>query len=63
VIEAGVRIAHGLGKETIAEFVTDERTQRMVARLGVDYAQGYHIGTPMPIDALVNDRTETPDRP
>jgi diguanylate cyclase (GGDEF)-like protein/PAS domain S-box-containing protein len=52
VIEAVVRIAQGLGKETIAEFVTDEQTKRMVTRLGVDYAQGYHIGKPVPIAEL-----------
>jgi len=55
VIEAVVQIAQGLGKETIAEFVTSERTQRMVARLGVDYAQGYHISRPVPISELLND--------
>ena len=53
VIEAVVRIAQGLGKETIAEFVTDEKTQRIVTRLGVDYAQGYHIGRPIPINTLL----------
>jgi EAL domain-containing protein (putative c-di-GMP-specific phosphodiesterase class I) len=53
VIEAVVRIARGLGKETIAEFVTNEKTQRLVARLGVDYAQGYHIAHPTPIDELL----------
>jgi len=58
VIEAVVRIAQGLGKETIAEFVTNGKTQRMVARLGVDYAQGYHIGKPGPIPELLsNTRT------
>ena len=59
VIEAVVRIAFGLGKETIAEFVTDERTERMVGRLGVDYAQGFHIGTPVPIQALLNNTIES----
>ncbi len=54
VIEAVVRIAQGLGKETIAEFVTDEKTKRMVKRLGVDYAQGYHIGKPHPITEILN---------
>jgi diguanylate cyclase (GGDEF)-like protein/PAS domain S-box-containing protein len=54
VIEAVVRIAQGLGKETIAEFVTDEQTKRMVTRLGVDYAQGYHIGKPAPIAELID---------
>jgi diguanylate cyclase (GGDEF)-like protein/PAS domain S-box-containing protein len=50
VIEAVVRIAQGLGKETIAEFVTDERTQRLLQRLGVDYAQGDHIGKPVRVE-------------
>ena len=58
VIEAVVRIAQGLGKETIAEFVTDEKTERLVKRLGVDYAQGYHIGKPIPIAELL-DTTST----
>ncbi len=53
VIEAVVRIAQGLGKETIAEFVTDEKTQRIITRLGVDYAQGYHIGRPVPVSTLL----------
>src|SRR5207248_6552512 len=44
VVEAVVRIARGLGKETIAEYVADERTREMVKRLGVDYAQGEQIG-------------------
>ena len=52
VIKAVVGIAQGLGKETIAEFVTDERTKRMVKRLGVDYAQGHHIGKPIPAEDL-----------
>jgi diguanylate cyclase (GGDEF)-like protein/PAS domain S-box-containing protein len=53
VIEAVVGIAQGLGKQTIAEFVADEPTQEMVARLGVDYAQGYHVGKPVPIAELL----------
>ncbi len=60
VIDAVVRIAKGLGNETIAEFVTDEQTQQMVARLGVDHAQGYHIGRPIPIPDLLN---HTPTNP
>jgi diguanylate cyclase (GGDEF)-like protein/PAS domain S-box-containing protein len=59
VIKAVVRIAQGLSKETIAEFVTDEKTKRMVKRLGVDYAQGYHIGKPVPVATLI-DTGDTP---
>ncbi|MGA2926323.1 MAG: PAS domain S-box protein, partial [Solirubrobacteraceae bacterium] len=49
VIEALVAIARGLGKQTIAEFVEDEQTARLLAGLGVDYGQGYHHGRPAPV--------------
>ena len=35
-----------MGKKTIAEFVTDEATQEIVASLGVDHAQGDFVGIP-----------------
>ena len=41
-------MARGLGKATIAEFVGDQETVDMLARMGVDYAQGYHVGRPFP---------------
>jgi EAL domain-containing protein (putative c-di-GMP-specific phosphodiesterase class I) len=63
VIEGVVRIAQGLGKETIAEFVTDERIQRVVKRLGVDYAQGYHVGKPVLVDELLRDATRSSRSP
>jgi EAL domain-containing protein (putative c-di-GMP-specific phosphodiesterase class I) len=52
VIEAVVRIARGLGKETIAEFVSDEQLERFVRSQGVDHAQGFHVGRPVPVAQL-----------
>jgi EAL domain-containing protein (putative c-di-GMP-specific phosphodiesterase class I)/CHASE1-domain containing sensor protein len=52
VIRAVVKLAQGLGTRTIAEFVGDERTFQTVAALGVDYAQGFHLGKPAPIESL-----------
>jgi EAL domain-containing protein (putative c-di-GMP-specific phosphodiesterase class I) len=49
VVGAIVGIAHGMGKKTIAEFVTDDETVRLLERAGVDYAQGYHVGRPQPL--------------
>ncbi|MCK7472178.1 MAG: EAL domain-containing protein, partial [Desulfomicrobium escambiense] len=46
VVEAIVGIARGMGKKTVAEFVSDEETIRLLRESGVDYAQGYHIGAP-----------------
>ncbi|HEX9689129.1 MAG TPA: EAL domain-containing protein [Thermoanaerobaculia bacterium] len=42
-------MARGMGKKTIAEFVTDDETQHLLERVGVDYAQGYHVGRPRPL--------------
>ena len=52
VIDAVVTIAAGLGKKTIAEFVTDEETCTLLQELGVDYAQGSHVGMPVGLEAL-----------
>ena len=41
-------MAHGLGKQTVAEFVENEEILEMLAFYNVDYAQGYHIGRPLP---------------
>jgi EAL domain-containing protein (putative c-di-GMP-specific phosphodiesterase class I) len=49
LIRAAVDIARGLGKKTIAEYVGDDETVELLRRLGVDYAQGFHIGKPAPL--------------
>jgi EAL domain-containing protein (putative c-di-GMP-specific phosphodiesterase class I) len=41
-----VEVARGLGKTTVAECVEDEATLKLLARLGVDKAQGYHLDHP-----------------
>ncbi|MDH4133908.1 MAG: EAL domain-containing protein [Gammaproteobacteria bacterium] len=39
-------IAHALGKQTTAEFVENEDTCRILADIGVDTLQGFHLGRP-----------------
>ncbi len=46
VIRALVGVARGMGKQTIAEYVGDERTVELLRALGVDYAQGFEVGRP-----------------
>jgi EAL domain-containing protein (putative c-di-GMP-specific phosphodiesterase class I) len=46
VVRALVGLARGMGFSTIAEFVRDQPTMRLLGELGVDYAQGYHVGRP-----------------
>lgn len=54
-IESVVHLARGLGKRTVAEYVTDPETCTMLIELGVDGGQGFHFGRPQslgdPMDA------------
>ncbi len=51
VIRAVVELARGMGKRTIAEFVGTEETFTILRELGVDYAQGFHLGPPAPLES------------
>jgi diguanylate cyclase (GGDEF)-like protein/PAS domain S-box-containing protein len=62
VIAAVVDIARGMGKKTIAEFVTDKPTQRVVGRLGVDHAQGDFVGVPGPLGSIGAGRARAKGR-
>jgi diguanylate cyclase (GGDEF)-like protein/PAS domain S-box-containing protein len=53
LVQTLVQLAHGLGKHTVAEYVEDAETLELVRRLGVDFAQGYHVGRPSPAAALL----------
>jgi diguanylate cyclase (GGDEF)-like protein/PAS domain S-box-containing protein len=50
IISSLVRVASGLGKRTIAEFVDHQSTIDTLRDLGVDMAQGYTIGRPAPLE-------------
>lgn len=45
-------VGHVMNKKTIAEFVENKRIFNLLKELGVDYAQGYGIGRPVPLDEL-----------
>ena len=38
-----------MGKRTVAEQAGDEETVTLLRELGVDQAQGYHLGRPAPL--------------
>ena len=50
IVKSIVTIARSLGMRTVAEGVEDSATLEHVRSLGVDYAQGYHLGRPAPLD-------------
>jgi EAL domain-containing protein (putative c-di-GMP-specific phosphodiesterase class I) len=52
VVEAIQRVGSLMGIQTVAECVEDEATLEALARIGVDFAQGYHIQRPMPLTQI-----------
>ncbi|MGE5153437.1 MAG: EAL domain-containing protein [Bdellovibrio bacteriovorus] len=46
-------IGHLLGKQTVAECAEDAATIAILAELGVDYAQGFGVAPPQPIEELL----------
>ena len=48
-------IGHLLGKRTVAEFVENAATIDLLRALGVDFAQGYAVGRPVPIATMQRD--------
>ncbi|MGE5232969.1 MAG: EAL domain-containing protein, partial [Acidobacteriota bacterium] len=43
------QIGHAMGIQTIAEAVEDDATLQALRRMGLDYAQGFHLDLPMPL--------------
>ena len=43
------QVGESMGLLTIAEWVEDEETLVILKQLGIDYAQGYHLGKPEPV--------------
>ena len=53
------QVAHVLGLKTVAEWAEDTSTINQLRALNVDYAQGYAIGVPLPVQELQLDPTGT----
>jgi PAS domain S-box-containing protein len=62
VVRALVQVCQAYGIHTVAEFVQDDRTLRLLREFGVDYAQGYLVGRPEPAEVLLAARPSTVDR-
>ncbi|MFZ2450826.1 MAG: EAL domain-containing protein [Methylovulum miyakonense] len=52
MVKAINEVGQMMGKKTIAEFVENEHIFNLLKELGVDYAQGYGIGKPVPLHDL-----------
>jgi len=58
LVRAIVTMARDLGKQTIAEGVEDAAALARLRELGVDHAQGYHLGAPGPVFRRDSSRPE-----
>jgi PAS domain S-box-containing protein len=52
LVRALVQVCQAYGIHTVAEYVQDEATMRMLREFGVDFVQGYLIGRPSPVEEL-----------
>jgi len=59
MVECINRIAHTLGIKTIAEYVESEALLARLRELGTDYAQGYAIARPAPLDELSSNQLKS----
>ncbi len=53
MVESIIRIGQVVGLKTIAEFVENDKIMRHLQQLGADYAQGYAIAQPFPIEDII----------
>ena len=58
MVEAISNIAQTMDLTTIAEFVCDDDTVKILEDFGVDYLQGYHIGKPMALADMMQQLRE-----
>jgi len=46
-------IVHLLGKKTVAEWIENEATLRILKEIGCDYGQGFYSGKPLPLKKVI----------
>ena len=55
MVAAITQVAKVMKLQTVAEYVENEKTRKLVAKLGVHYAQGHAIGKPLPLEEVLGD--------
>ncbi|CAN5247298.1 hypothetical protein BH09PSE2_BH09PSE2_01980 [soil metagenome] len=53
LVRSTVDLAHALGMTATAEGVEDAATERLLAIVGCDHVQGWHVGKALPVDELI----------
>lgn len=52
LVKAIYEVANALDKYTVAEYVENHETLKLIREIGITYAQGFFLGRPMPVDTL-----------
>ncbi len=55
MVQAMNSVGKLMGLTTIAEFVESESIKRLLKAIGVDYAQGYIVSRPVPLEGVLKD--------
>jgi EAL domain-containing protein (putative c-di-GMP-specific phosphodiesterase class I) len=53
LVRALIELCRALGVESTAEYVEDGETLGLLRELDADYAQGFHVGRPMPVEQVL----------
>ena len=48
IVESIIRLAHAVDLDVVAEGIEDPQAMEILRTMGCDFAQGYHIGRPIP---------------
>jgi EAL domain-containing protein (putative c-di-GMP-specific phosphodiesterase class I) len=48
MVRMTAELAREVGLRTVAEYVGSEAALKLIREYGVDYAQGFHVGRPLP---------------
>ncbi len=59
IVEGVVTVGEKIGLPTIAEYVENEETLQLLKSIGVDYAQGWHLGRARPLIELMGSVQQT----
>jgi len=60
MVAAITQVAKVMELETVAEYVETTKAKKLLDKLGVDYAQGYAVGMPAPLDDVLAGLADQP---
>lgn len=52
LVRSIIQVVQALGKKAVAEYVENQEILDILREMGIDFAQGFHLGYPLPIEKL-----------